>query len=664
MHSEGVTKETPDDTTGPLWQPSADRVAAANLTVFIAQIERQWGVSIDTYADLHRFSVAEMEKFWLSLWDFCGVIAAQRGKRVLIEKTKMPGARFFPDARLNFAENCLRRRDDTPAIFFRTESGKHSEWTWRQLYDGVSRLTQAMRAAGIRPGDRVAGFLPNMPETVVAVLAAAATGAVWSSCSPDFGVTGVLDRFGQIEPRLLFAADGYVYRGERYDTLGRLAEIAARLPSVERVVVIPFLDDMPNISAVPNGMRFSDFLSPYRADDIAFESLPFAHPLYILYTSGTTGVPKCIVHSAGGTLLQHLKEHQLLCDVKPGDRVFYATTCGWMMWNWLVSVLASDAAIALYDGSPLHPEPDVLFDYADDVGFTLFGTSAKYLDAIAKQGLRPKRTHRLTALRTITSTGSPLMPEGFDYVYRDIKDDVCLSSISGGTDIISCFVGGNPIGPVWRGEIQAPGLGMAVAVFDEFGRPAAGEKGELVCTKPFPSMPLAFWNDPNGAKYRAAYFERFPGVWHHGDYAELTAHGGVIIYGRSDATVKPGGVRIGTAEIYRQVESFDEVLEAVCVGQEWQNDTRIVLFVRLREGGDLDDALCERIRQRIRANCSPLHVPRKIIQVADIPRTKSGKIMELAIREVIHGRPVKNTEALANPEALALYRDLPDLHRG
>ena len=664
MLPEGLSGDVTDHMANALWQPSAERIAAANLTAFIRHIEKQWSVSIESYAGLHRFSIEEMEKFWASLWDFCGVIAATRGERIILDKDRMPGARFFPDARLNFAENCLRRRDGAPAIFFQAENRARREWSWRQLYDGVSRLVQAMRAAGLGPGDRVAGFLPNMPESVMAALASAAIGAVWSSCSPDFGVEGVLDRFGQIEPRLLFAVDGYVYRGERYETLARLAEIAARLPSVEHIIVIPFLDEAPDIAAVSKTELLTDFLSPHPGGEIAFEALPFHHPLYILYTSGTTGVPKCIVHSAGGTLLQHLKEHQLHCDIKPGDRVFYATTCGWMMWNWLVSVLASNAAIVLYDGSPFYPEPDVLFDYADVVGVTLFGTSAKYLDAVAKRGLRPKQTHRLDTLRTITSTGSPLMPEGFDYVYREIKSDLCLSSISGGTDIISCFVGGNPIGPVWRGEIQAPGLGMAVAVFDDDGRPIVGRKGELVCAKPFPSMPLGFWKDLDGERYRAAYFDRFPGVWHHGDFAEITGHGGVIIYGRSDATLKPGGVRIGTAEIYRQVEQLDEVLEAVCVGQEWQGDTRIVLFVRLREGLTLNNDLCDRIRQRIRTNCSPLHVPRKIIQVADIPRTKSGKITELAIREIIHDRPVKNTEALVNPEALELYRKLPDLQRG
>jgi acetoacetyl-CoA synthetase len=575
----------------------------------------------------------------------------------------MPGAEFFPDARLNFAENLLRRRDERDALVFQGEGRVRRRMTFRELYDAVSRMAQAFRAAGLAPGDRVGGYVPNVPEAIVAALAAHCIGAVWSSCSPDFGVQGVLDRFGQIEPRLLVSADGYFFRGEAHDSLDKLREVVRALPSVERVVVIPYTREAPPLEGLDRAIPWADFVDPFTPRDIRFEQLPFDHPVYILYSSGTTGAPKCIVHGAGGTLLQHLKEHRLHCDIRPDDRVFYFTTCGWMMWNWLVSVLASEATLLLYDGSPFHPEPQVLFDLADAEGMTLFGTSAKYLDAARKAGLAPIRTHRLASMRTMTSTGSPLAPESFDYVYESIKPDLHLASISGGTDIVSCFVGGNPAGPVWRGEIQVPALGMKVDVFDERGRPVRGEKGELVCTMPFPSMPVRFWNDPDGAKYRRAYFEKFPGVWAHGDYAAFTAHGGIVIYGRSDAVLNPGGVRIGTAEIYRQVEQLDEVLESLVIGQQWNGDERIVLFVRLREGLALDAALVDRIRDRIRRNTTPRHVPAKVVQVAEIPRTKSGKIVELAVRDVVHGLEPTNREALANPEALALYKDIPELKR-
>jgi acetoacetyl-CoA synthetase len=510
----------------------------------------------------------------------------------------------------------------------------------------------------------VAAYLPNMPEAVIAMLAAASLGAVFSSCSPDFGVQGVLDRFGQIAPKILLAADGYFYNGKTLDTRAKLAEIATQLPTLEHVLVVPYIQSTPELAGIPHAQLLAEFTAPHaHVHEIEFARLPFDHPLYIMYSSGTTGVPKCIVHGAGGTLLQHLKEHQLHGDVRPGDRLFYFTTCGWMMWNWLVSGLASGATLLLYDGSPFVQQGRLLFDYAEAEAMTHFGTSAKFIDALAKTELRPRATHQLTALRTVFSTGSPLAPEGFDFVYQQIKADVNLASISGGTDIISCFVLGNPTLPVWRGEIQCKGLGMAVEVFDEAGRSVQGEKGDLVCTRPFPSMPLGFWNDPDGAKYRAAYFEKFPGVWCHGDYAELTEHGGMIIYGRSDATLNPGGVRIGTAEIYRQAERLPEVLEALVIGQDWQNDVRVVLFVRLQEGVVLDDALRDRIKQTIREHTTPRHVPAKIIAVADIPRTKSGKIVELAVRNVVHGRPVKNQEALANPEALRLYEQLPELQQ-
>ncbi len=645
----------------PLWQPSEDRISGANLTRFMDAVADDWGFRADGFDALHAWSVAEKEKFWRSVWSFTGVIAETQGDIVLTDGEAMPGAKWFPNARLNFAENLLRRRDEAPAIVFHGEDGTRRSMSRNQLHDLTSRIAQALEAEGVGEGDRVVGYLPNIPEAVAAMLAASSLGAIWSSCSPDFGVDGVLDRFGQIEPRVLFTADGYFYNGAWIETLGRARAAVEKLPTVGREIVIPYGTGTHGTGDLPHGITLDDFIRPFAAGDIPFKQLPFDHPLYILYSSGTTGPPKCIVHGQGGTLLQHLKEQRLQTDVKPGDRVFYFTTLGWMMWNWLVSALASEATILLYDGAPFHPSAHAMFDFAQETRMTHFGTSAKFIDAVKKSGITPARTHDLAALRVMTSTGSPLVAESFDFVYRGIKRDLCLSSISGGTDIVSCFVLGNPIGPVWRGEIQAPGLGMDVHVYDDAGRPIIGEKGELVCASPFPPMPVRFWNDADGAKYRAAYFERFPGVWCHGDYAEITEHGGMIIHGRSDSVLNPGGVRIGTAEIYRQVEQLDEVEEALAVGQEWHGDTRVVLFVRLADGLDLDDALTDRIKQRIRANCTPRHVPAKVIQVADIPRTKSGKIVELAVREVIHGRAVKNVEALANPDSLELYRGLDAL---
>ena len=645
----------------PLWQPSPERVANANLTRFMRILHERHGAHLTSYGDVYEWSIAHPEAFWAELWSFGGVIGERGTNEVLVDGHLMPGAKWFPHAHLNFAENLLRRRDDGLAIVFRGEDRVRASYTYAELYAEVSRVAQALRAAGVGIDDRIAGYLPNMPAAVVAMLATASVGAIWSSCSPDFGVQGVLDRFGQIEPKVLFAADGYFYGGKTIDLIPRLQELAERLPTVKRIVVVPYTQTRPDITTVPRSIVLKDFIANFEAREIVFERLAFAHPLYILYSSGTTGVPKCIVHSAGGTLLQHLKEHRLQSDVKPGDRLFYFTTCGWMMWNWLVSGLASEATLMLYDGSPFAGENRILFDYAQDEKIDIFGTSAKYIDACAKLGLEPMRTHDLASVRTVLSTGSPLAPESFDYVYRNVKADVQLASISGGTDIISCFALANPIGPVWRGEIQCRGLGMKVEVYDDDGRPVTQQKGELVCTAPFPSMPVGFWNDPDGAKYRAAYFERYPGVWWHGDYVELTPHDGLIIYGRSDAVLNPGGVRIGTAEIYRQVEQMDEIVEALAIGQEWQNDVRVVLFVRLRDGLVLDDALTERIRRHIRANTTPRHVPARIVQVADIPRTKSGKIVELAVRNVVHGRPVRNVEALSNPEALEHYRDRPEL---
>ena len=651
--------------TEPLWTPPAERVERAQLTAFRHGIESRHGITLVDFAALHRWSAEQPEAFWSEVWDFGQVIAERRGEAVLVDAERMPGARWFPEARLNFAENLLRRRDDGEALVFRGEDQVRSRLSYRELQQLVSRLSQALRAEGLEPGDRVAAYLPNLPETVVAMLASTSLGATWCSGSPDFGVQGILDRFGQVEPTVLFAVDGYFYNEKTIDVVDRLQEIAANLPSLQSVVVVPYTRGDPPIDGIPRAVNVHEWLAPYRPRPIKFEPLPFNHPLYILYSSGTTGVPKCIVHGAGGTLLQHLKEHQLHVDLKSGDRFFYFTTCGWMMWNWLVSGLATGATVLLYDGSPMIDGGRVLFDLAEREAMTVFGTSAKYIDGVAKLGLKPRDSHRLGPLRTLLSTGSPLVPESFDYVYREIKEDIHLASMSGGTDLISCFALGNPVGPVWRGELQCRGLGMRVDVFDDEGRPIRGEKGELVCTAPFPSMPVGFWNDPGDAKYQAAYFEKFPHVWCHGDYVELTAHDGLVIYGRSDAVLNPGGVRIGTAEIYRQVEQLDEVVESLVVGQGWPpdrpGDVRVVLFVRLREGLVLDAALIDMIKRRIRDTTTPRHVPAKVLQVNDIPRTKSGKIVELAVRNVIHGQPVRNIEALANPEALREFRERPEL---
>ena len=643
----------------PLWTPDPDRVARANITAFMGRVQAQWGVPAPDYRTLYDFSVTRPDRFWHTVWDFTG-IRGSMGARVAVDLERMPGARFFPDATLNFTDNVLPAAGDRPVLIFNGENQIKQTWSADDLRREVARFANALRREGVTAGDRVAGFLPNLPHAIAAALGTAAIGAVWSSCSPDFGVQGVLDRFGQIAPRVLLTADAYLYGGKVHDCLGKIAEVRRSLPSVAHTVVVPYVEASPDPGRVPGAKTWDEFVAGTSAT-LAVDPLPFDHPLYILYSSGTTGVPKCIVHGAGGTLIQHLKEHQLHCDIKPGDRVFYFTTCGWMMWNWLVTALASGATLLLYDGSPFHPDGNVLFDVADATGMTLFGTSAKYIDAVQKANLEPIRTHRLEALRTMTSTGSPLAPESFDFVYQSIKRDIHLASISGGTDIVSCFALGNPTGPVWRGELQARGLGMKVEVYDDEGRSVRQEKGELVCTMPFPSMPIGFWADEDGRKFRDAYFSRFPNVWWHGDYVELTEHDGVIIYGRSDATLNPGGVRIGTAEIYRQVERLDEIVESIVIAQHWEHDERIVLFVRLRDGLTLDDALREKIKRQIRENTTPRHVPARIVQVREIPRTKSGKIVELAVRDVVHGRPVKNKEALANPEALDQYRDRSEL---
>jgi len=647
----------------PLWNPRPEHAQTTHLWRFIEFVGRELAPEVNDYNSLYEFSIDQPEAFWRAIWEF-GDVRGEMGVGPITENwPAMPGTRWFPNARLNFAENLLRRNDATPAIEFAGEGGLRRSLSWRELNDEVARVAHAMRELGIEPGDRVAGYLPNLPETIIAMLAAASIGAIWSSCSPDFGVQGVLDRFGQIKPRVLFAAAAYRYNGKSHDCMARLREILPELPTVERVVIVPHVaESVDPGQASDRAVTWRDFTAADPAP-LVFEPLPFDHPLYILYSSGTTGVPKCIVHGAGGTLLQHLKEHLLHTDVRRDDRLFYFTTCGWMMWNWLASGLAAEAVIVLYDGSPFHPGGNALWNLADELGIAIFGTSAKWIAACEKAGIRPRQTHRLDKLRAILSTGSPLLPESFDYVYRDVKPDVQLSSISGGTDIVSCFALGNPLLPVWKGELQCRGLGMKVEIRNDDGEAVDNETGELTCSQPFPCMPVAFWNDEDGSRYRSAYFEKFPGVWSHGDYARLTEHGGVVIYGRSDATLNPGGVRIGTAEIYRQVEKLDAVLESLCVGQDWQGDVRVVLFVVLREGVELDDDLIARIKQTIRENATPRHVPAKVLAVPALPRTVSGKITELAVRDVIHGRAVKNTSALANPEALEHFRDLEALQR-
>lgn len=643
----------------PLWTPNPATVGDTRMAQFMQ------ATGHGRYGELWQWSVDAPAAFWTEVWRFCGVLG-ERGETVLEDGDRMPGARWFPQARLNYAENLLRRGPDAgEALVFRGENKVERRWTHAELHAEVARFQQFLIAAGVGVGDRVAGYLPNLPETLAAMLATTALGAIWSSASPDFGVQGVLDRFGQIEPKVLVCVDGYWYNGKPVDCLAKNAEVAARMPSLRHTVVVPYLNATPVLDGIANAVGWQQMLTVDGPKTPIFKRVAFDHPLFIMFSSGTTGVPKCIVHCHGGVLLQHLKEHVLHSDVRPGDRLFYFTTCGWMMWNWLVSGLAAGATLLLYDGSPFAAGGAVLFDYAAAEKMTHFGTSAKFIDAAAKLGLTPGKTHDLAALRAMFSTGSPLSPEGFDWVYREIKQDILLASISGGTDIVSCFVLGNPVLPVYRGEIQCRGLGMAVEVFDEDGSPLRGAKGELVCTRPFPAMPVGFWNDADGSKYRAAYFERFPNIWCHGDFSELTAHDGMIIYGRSDATLNPGGVRIGTAEIYRQVEQLPEVLEALVIGQDWppgrNDDVRVVLFVKLAEGAVLDATLVDRIKRQIRDNTTPRHVPARIVQVQDIPRTKSGKIVELAVRNVVHDRPVKNVEALANPEALDCFRARAEL---
>ena len=651
-------------TSQPLWTPSRERVSNAQITRFNGFVNARHGAGLSSSRDLHAFSIEEPEKFWAAIWDYSGVRAQTRGDVIIEDGNKVPGAKFFPGARLNYAENLLVKSDDTPALIFQGEDKVSKTVTWRQFNDEVSRLHQAFRQFGLEESDRVCAIVPNLPETIMTFAGAASLGAIWSSCSPDFGEKGILDRFGQIEPRVLVVCDGYYYNGKTIDIGEKVEKVVAQLPSLELVVVIDYIGRASALARrLELGVELSDFAGAFEAGPVDFAQLPFDHPLYILFSSGTTGIPKCIVHKAGGVLLKHLSEQKLQGNVSENDKLFYFTTCGWMMWNWLVSGLASGATLLLYDGSPFYPDERVLFDYADREKMTIFGTSAKFIDAVRKTGWRPCETHDLSSVQAMLSTGSPLAPESFEFVYDAIKPDIHLASVSGGTDLCGCFVGGDPTGPVWKGEIQAVSPGMDVAVFDDDGKPLERGKGELVCRNAFPSMPLGFWNDPDDEKYLAAYYSRFEGVWCHGDFAEFTEHGGMIIHGRSDATLNPGGVRIGTAEIYAQVEQIEEVIEGLAIGQQWGNDTRVVLFVRLKEGVQLDEELEKRIRLKIRTGASPRHVPARIVAVSDIPRTKSGKITELAVRDVVHGREVKNKEALANPEALDLFRDIPALQQ-
>lgn len=641
----------------PMWQPSEEQRERTQMMAFMRTVEGKYQQNFGgDYEQFHAWSVEQKELFWSVLWDEFAVIG-KKGERVLVDGEKMPGASWFPDAQLNFAENLLRYRDEQAALVFTNEHGARTEISYAELYQATAELAAKLQQQGVQAGDRVAGMLPNCIETIVAMLATTSLGAVWSSCSPDFGVQGVLDRFGQVEPKVLFTVDGYFYNGKTLDISDKVNAIKAQLPSVTALVVIPF-------AGIEHSIKHAQAWADYRdssTSEITFVARKFNDPLYIMFSSGTTGVPKCIVHGIGGTLLQHIKEHALHTDLRREDTLFYFTTCGWMMWNWLVSGLAVGARLALFDGSPFYPTPAAMAALIDQEGITVFGTSAKYLAALEKAGEKPRQSHKLSTLRAILTTGSVLAPESFDYVYRDIKTDLCLSSISGGTDIVSCFALGNPILPVYRGQLQCRGLGLAVNVYNDSGKPVIAAKGELVCEQSFPCMPIGFWNDSFGSRYHSAYFERFENIWAHGDYAELTEQGGVIIYGRSDAVLNPGGVRIGTAEIYRQVEKVDAVVESIAVGQSWQDDERIVLFVKLRGGIELDDALRTEIKKTIRANATPRHVPSVILQTADIPRTISGKIVELAVRQVIHGETVKNTDALANPEALKLFKNRAEL---
>ncbi len=643
-----------------LWRPDDCQIKNANMTMFIEDVNEHYGLVLSSYDELYKWSIDNIPDFWKAMWSFGDIIHSEKFHEVVNDLNKMPGASWFTGARLNYAENLLRFRDDRPAIVFKGEEKVTRSITYAELYDEVARLARALRDAGVKTGDRVAGFMPNMPEAIIAMLAATSIGAIWSSCSPDFGIKGVLDRFGQIEPKILFTADGYFYKDRGFDSLERISGIIGSLPSVEKIIVVPYTQEMPDTGQLPNAIMYKDFLCKEDNLDIKFEQLPFDHPLYIMYSSGTTGIPKCIVHGAGGTLIQHLKELMLHTDLKRDDNIFYFTTCGWMMWNWLVSSLAVGSTLLLFDGNPFYPDAYALFNFAKEQSMTVFGTSAKYIASLENAGVK-LGSDDIPTVRAMLSTGSPLSEENFEYVYKDIKSNLVLSSISGGTDIISCFALGNPIGPVISGELQCRGLGMRVKAFDDLGNSVINQQGELVCTAAFPSMPIYFWNDPDTAKYKAAYFNKFPGIWHHGDYILITEQGGVIIYGRSDATLNPGGVRIGTAEIYNVVENMAEIEDSIVVGQDWDNDVRVLLFIKMKDGVELTEELVKNIRTQIRSNTTPRHVPEKVIAVADIPYTINGKKVELAVRKAIHNQEIKNKDALGNPESLELYKDLEEL---
>jgi acetoacetyl-CoA synthetase len=643
--------------SSPIWKPNESQILNANVTKFISFVNQERGLKLSNYWDLHQFSIDHSDNFWRLCADYCGAVGDFSGPERVGES--MVDTQWFPEAKLNFAETMLSRRDEKDAIVFRGENKIELRLSFSDLYLQVAKVQSHMRSCGVGPGDRVAAFLPNHPAAIIGMLATTSIGAIWSSCSPDFGRQGVLDRFGQIEPKMIFVVDGYYYNGKAHDTIERVKSFLDDLPSVEKVVMVEYIQTYTG--DIENCSTLLEITSNLPDKEVEFKQVPFDHPLYILYSSGTTGAPKCIVHGHGGTLLQHLKEQQLHADIRKDDRVFYFTTCSWMMWNWLVSALASKATVMLYDGSPFYPGAKALWDFAEAEKFTLFGTSAKYIEALQKVGFSPKSGRNLEALRGMASTGSPLSAEGYDFVYSEIKDDLHLASISGGTDIVSCFVLGVPTLPVYRGEIQAPGLGMDVQVWNDEGESVRQQRGELICAQSFPSRPVFFWRDEGGQKYYSAYYEHFEGVWAHGDFAEITKHGGVVIYGRSDAVLNPGGVRIGTAEIYRQVDKIEAVLESIVIGQEWKNDVRVVLFVKMREGQELTDNLIQEIKLVIRTECTPRHVPAKILEVGDIPRTKSGKIVEISVRDIVHGLEIKNKESLANPEALEFFKNREEL---
>ncbi len=644
-----------------LWQPSEEQIKNSNMYRFMNVVNKKYHQNFSDFAPLYQWSIENIADFWETMWQFADIIASKPYDQVIDDDTKMPGARWFTGARLNFAENLLRYRDDRIALIFKGEAQESIKMTYAELYDEVARLANGLKAAGVQSGDRVVGFMPNMPASIIAMLAAASRGATWSSCSPDFGIKGVLDRFGQIKPKVLFTANGYSFKGKKLDSLERIADILKELPSIEKVVVVPYTDQDADISAVSNAVHYKDFISSESSIEIEFEQLPFDHPLYIMYSSGTTGLPKCMVQSAGGILIHHLKELMLHTDLKREDTIFYFSTCGWMMWNWLTSSLAVGATLVLFDGNPFHPHPGALWEMAQDEKITVFGTSAGYIAALINAGVKPGETYDLTPLRAVLSTGSPLSVDGFEFIYNEVKADLQLASIAGGTDLNGCFALGNPMGAVYAGELQCRGLAMDVRAFDETGNELINEEGELVCCKPFPSMPIYFWDDPDGSKYHSAYFDVYPNIWRHGDFVTVTNRGGVVMLGRSDATLNPGGVRIGTAEIYRQLEQLPEIDDSVVVGQTWKDDIRVILFVKLASGHELTDELKAKIKRTIRTNASPRHVPAKILSTPEVPYTLNMKKVELAVKKIIEGQPVLNRDALGNPEALDYYADLKEL---